>query len=86
MQQSHGLRGPSLTCAGLTVRVCWNADAFETMIEILRVRKAHPDVAPDKYVEVDERFRQFANCELGESGGKGASLAVCTGIVRELSI
>ncbi|KAG2448653.1 hypothetical protein HYH02_006010 [Chlamydomonas schloesseri] len=40
-------------------------DAFETIIEILRVRKAHPDTPPEQYVEVDERFRKFANCELG---------------------
>ena len=41
------------------------ADAFETIIEILRVRKAHPDLAPERYAVVDERFRKFAACDLG---------------------
>ncbi|GIL43551.1 hypothetical protein Vafri_1253 [Volvox africanus] len=40
-------------------------DAFETIIEILRVRKERPDVPPEKYVDVDERFRKFIDCDLG---------------------
>ncbi|GIL72456.1 hypothetical protein Vretimale_4167 [Volvox reticuliferus] len=42
-------------------------DAFETLMEILRVRKAHPDVPPEKYQKVDERFRKFVKCELDDS-------------------
>ncbi|EFJ44781.1 acetylglucosaminyltransferase [Volvox carteri f. nagariensis] len=48
------------------LRVCGGgADAFETIIEILRVRKAHPDVPPEQYIHVDERFRKFVDCDLG---------------------
>ncbi|KAG2488688.1 hypothetical protein HYH03_012689 [Edaphochlamys debaryana] len=41
-------------------------DAFETLMEILRVRQEHPGVSPERYREVDERFRAFADCRLGE--------------------
>lgn len=41
-------------------------DAFATLMEILRVRALHPDAPPDKYREVDERFRKFAACELDD--------------------
>ncbi|GFR41319.1 hypothetical protein Agub_g2003 [Astrephomene gubernaculifera] len=40
-------------------------DAFETIIEILRMRKQYPDLPPEQYMDVDERFRKFTNCELG---------------------
>ncbi|KAG2497997.1 hypothetical protein HYH03_004256 [Edaphochlamys debaryana] len=40
-------------------------DAFETIIEILRMRLKYPDVPPERYREVDEHFRQFSDCELG---------------------
>ncbi|GLC45721.1 hypothetical protein PLESTB_000505900 [Pleodorina starrii] len=39
-------------------------DAFETTMEILRVRKEHPGVPPEKYTKVDERFRKFVDCDL----------------------
>ncbi|GLI68736.1 hypothetical protein VaNZ11_013227 [Volvox africanus] len=42
-------------------------DAFETLMEILRLRKEHPDVPPEKYQKVDEQFRKFVNCELGDA-------------------
>ncbi|EFJ44782.1 acetylglucosaminyltransferase [Volvox carteri f. nagariensis] len=41
-------------------------DAFETLMEILRVRKEHPDVPPEKYQKVDQRFRKFINCDLDD--------------------
>ena len=41
-------------------------DAVETLLQILRVRAAHPDLPPERYMEADDQFRRFINCELGE--------------------
>ncbi len=35
------------------------------LVEILRVRREQPDVPPERYTEVDERFRKFVDCDLG---------------------
>lgn len=52
---------------------------------LLQVRLLYPDAAPQDLQRLDERFRRFANCELGEEcaprGGAergGGSFACCT--------
>ena len=42
-------------------------DAFEMVMEILRVKLLYPDLDPKQYAEKDEAFRRFVHCE----GGKG---------------
>ncbi|KXZ55832.1 hypothetical protein GPECTOR_2g1383 [Gonium pectorale] len=37
-------------------------DAFEMILEILRMRQEHPGVEPARYASVDERFRSFLHC------------------------
>ncbi len=59
---SHLSPAPALHLPDLAYRT----DAFETIIEILRLRKEHPGVPPERYIEVDERWRTFVNCELGK--------------------
>lgn len=60
-------------------------DAFATLMEILRLRIKYPDAAPQDYLRLDERWRKFAACELGDdgAGGKqarrgGESFSLCT--------
>eukprot|EP00198_Chlamydomonas_reinhardtii_P012877 XP_001702214.1 exostosin-like glycosyltransferase [Chlamydomonas reinhardtii] len=58
-------------------------DAFATLMEILRVRAAHPGTPPERYRLVDERFRRFADCELDDEPPAGVRL--CTyGYDRDL--
>ncbi|PNH04401.1 putative glucuronosyltransferase, partial [Tetrabaena socialis] len=40
-------------------------DAFETLMEVLRMRRDHPGLAPERYAREDARFADFANCRLG---------------------
>jgi hypothetical protein len=40
-------------------------DAFETTMEILRVKKEHPDLPPDQYAAKDKDFDRFMKCESG---------------------
>ena len=42
-------------------------DAYEMVMEILRVKLLYPDLDPKQYAEKDEDFRRFVHCE----GGKG---------------
>jgi len=51
-------------------------DAFYTTMEIMRVRLVHPYAHPAKYASLDERFRKFMRCELGEA--PRASSPLCT--------
>jgi hypothetical protein len=51
-------------------------DIFYTTMEILRVRMVHPSAHPSKYAGLDERFRKFMHCELGEA--PRASSPLCT--------
>ena len=41
-------------------------DAFETVMEILRMKLQYPDLDPAKYAAKDEAFRRFMHCEEGE--------------------
>ena len=34
-----------------------------------KVRAQHPEARPEEYASVDERWRKFANCQLGEMDG-----------------
>jgi hypothetical protein len=54
-------------------------------MEILRVRREHPDVPPEKYTQVDERFRNFINCNLG-TYGSSAQPASRSAASRSLTI
>ena len=46
-------------------------DAFETVMEILRVKLKYPELAPEQYADKDEDFKRFMHCE---SGGEGIIL------------
>ncbi|KXZ52297.1 hypothetical protein GPECTOR_10g929 [Gonium pectorale] len=37
-------------------------DAFEFILEVLRMRVEHPGLDPARYASVDERFRSFVHC------------------------
>ncbi|KAG1659278.1 hypothetical protein FOA52_008207 [Chlamydomonas sp. UWO 241] len=37
-------------------------DAFETVMEILRMRLKHPDVPPERYADTDPEFAAFMRC------------------------
>lgn len=50
-------------------------DAFETVMEILRVKLLYPDLEPGRYVEKDEAFRRFMHCGRDE-GARHASLLI----------
>uniref|UniRef100_A0A7S3QYI9 Exostosin GT47 domain-containing protein n=1 Tax=Dunaliella tertiolecta TaxID=3047 RepID=A0A7S3QYI9_DUNTE len=43
-------------------------DAFETTLEVLRVRVDHPGVAPQEYAQVDSDFKKFMACGAEEFG------------------
>lgn len=46
-------------------------DAFETILEILRVQQAHPGAKPEDYTRLDADFRRFVNCGAdGDLGGE----------------
>jgi hypothetical protein len=47
------------------------ADAFETLMEILRMRRDYPGVEPEKYGLRDQRFADFIDCKLGKRGRGG---------------
>ncbi|KAG2488240.1 hypothetical protein HYH03_013231 [Edaphochlamys debaryana] len=49
-------------------------DAFATLMEILRVRLRHPGAPPEKYRQLDERFRKFADCELDDEPPRNVTL------------
>ncbi|KXZ46236.1 hypothetical protein GPECTOR_45g106 [Gonium pectorale] len=49
-------------------------DAFATLMEILRVKSLHPDAPPEKYRQLDERFRRFTDCELDEPAQANVTL------------
>jgi hypothetical protein len=49
-------------------------DAFETLLEVLRMRRDHPGVPPARYAEVDSQFADFVACRLSQPG------AACLGI------
>lgn len=38
-------------------------DAFETTMEILRMKSTYPQLKPEDYVKKDESFRKFMSCE-----------------------
>ena len=44
-------------------------DAFETTLEVLRVKGRHPAAHPKDYAGLDRDFRLFMNCGAEELGG-----------------
>ena len=53
-------------------------DAFETVLEILRVKRLYPRLSPRKYAEKDDDFNKFMRCKSGGGayqsrvGGRGS--------------
>ena len=52
-------------------------DAFEMVMEILRVKLLYPDLDPKQYAEKDEAFRRFMHCEGGKGTGSARGRAAC---------
>ncbi|KAG2446120.1 hypothetical protein HXX76_000719 [Chlamydomonas incerta] len=50
-------------------------DAFETLMEVLRVRKERPELHPRDYAAQDKRFHDFIHCRLPPTGGR---VQLCT--------
>ncbi|EFJ44863.1 hypothetical protein VOLCADRAFT_118607 [Volvox carteri f. nagariensis] len=50
-------------------------DAFETLMEVLRMRRDHPSLDPSEYARTDSRFADFINCKLEPTGGP---VSLCT--------
>ncbi|KAG2498002.1 hypothetical protein HYH03_004261 [Edaphochlamys debaryana] len=50
-------------------------DAFETLMEILRMRKQYPGVPPERYMKADSRFADFVTCDQRINGVK---VPLCT--------
>ncbi|GFR41320.1 hypothetical protein Agub_g2004 [Astrephomene gubernaculifera] len=50
-------------------------DAFETLMEVLRMRRDYPGVDPSQYTALDKRFADFVNCQLEPTGGR---VPLCT--------
>eukprot|EP00798_Chlamydomonas_sp_ICE-L_P013327 gene13328-19166_t len=46
-------------------------DAFETILEILRIKILYPDAAPSDYASLDADFNRFMNCGAEELGVAG---------------
>eukprot|EP00798_Chlamydomonas_sp_ICE-L_P031280 gene31280-6425_t len=40
-------------------------DAFETTLQILRMKKKYPKAMPFEFVDLDDDFRAFMDCRLG---------------------
>ena len=61
-------------------------DAFETLMEVLRMRRDHPGVPPARYAEVDRHFADFMACRPGQSGaaclgvGRAGAAAACSAV------
>eukprot|EP00198_Chlamydomonas_reinhardtii_P000528 XP_001689863.1 exostosin-like glycosyltransferase [Chlamydomonas reinhardtii] len=55
-------------------------DAFETILEVLRMQQTYPGLDPARYADTDERFRTFINCgarsmrEYGEAVRQAAAV------------
>ncbi|KAG2486864.1 hypothetical protein HYH03_014547 [Edaphochlamys debaryana] len=47
-------------------------DAFEMILEILRMQQTYPDLDPAQYAATDEAFRSFVNCGEADMGAFGA--------------
>lgn len=54
-------------------------DAFETLMEVLRVKTLHPDLSPTEYEHVDEDFARFMRCQ----GAPEALAYTTTGYVED---
>ncbi|GIL72460.1 hypothetical protein Vretifemale_2822 [Volvox reticuliferus] len=50
-------------------------DAFEMLMEILRMRRDHPDLDPREYTQMDTSFADFIDCKLAPTGGR---VALCS--------
>ncbi|KAG2422747.1 hypothetical protein HXX76_015833 [Chlamydomonas incerta] len=49
-------------------------DAFETILEVLRMQQTYPGLEPAQYAEADPRFRTFINCGAGSMREYGAAV------------
>jgi hypothetical protein len=53
-------------------------DAFATLMEILRVRREHPNAQPSEYAKVDTHWAKFAACQLDDEPPTQEGVQLCS--------